>query len=224
MGWDNENTMRYVILDIETLPHPDAHQWLAPVLPAANLKDPAKIAASIEERRAERDDKLGLDPDCCTICALGYHVVGNAEPVCEVVRTETTEGGALDRLGWELRKDPNTKIVTFYGRQFDLPVLMRRAMYLGVNFPELNLDRYRSPHIDLWDRLTYQGALRTAHSLSFYAKRMGFTTLDKVDGGDVATLAKAGNWDAIRDHCLSDVGLTHALANRLGLLKLAVAA
>jgi hypothetical protein len=48
---------------------------------------------------------------------------------------------------------------------------------------------------------------------------MGFTTLDKVDGKDVAALAKAGNWDAIRDHCLSDVGLTHAVAERLGLLR-----
>lgn len=216
--------MRYLVLDIETLPHPDAAQWLGPVSAAANLVDPVKIAKSIEERRAERDDKLGLDPDCCVTCAIGYHVVGNAEPVCEVTRTETTEAGAIERLAWELKKDASTKIVTFYGRQFDLPVLMRRAMYLGVAFPEINLDRWKSPHIDVWDRLTYGGALRTAHSLSFYAKRFGFTTLDKVDGGDVATLAKAGNWDAIRDHCLSDVGLTHALANKLGLLKLAVAA
>ncbi len=41
----------------------------------------------------------------------------------------------------------------------------------------------------------------------------------KVDGKDVAALAKVGNWDAIRDHCLSDVGLTHAVAERLGLLR-----
>jgi len=217
--------MKYLILDIETLPHPDANQWLEPVQAAANLKDPVKVAASIAERQAERDDKLGLDPDCCVIAALGYHVVGRAEPFCDVTRgVEKAEGDALEHLAWELAKDASTKIVTFYGRQFDLPVVMRRAMYLGVKFPALNLDRYRSPHIDLWDVLTYHGALRTAHSLKFYAKRMGFTTLDKVDGGDVRALAAAGNWDAIRDHCLSDVGLTHALANRLGLLRLAEAA
>jgi uncharacterized protein YprB with RNaseH-like and TPR domain len=212
--------MRYLILDIETLPHPDANQWLEPVQAAANLKDPAKVEASIKERQAERDDKLGLDPDCCVIAALGYHVVGRSEPCCDVtLGSEKAEGVALEQLAWELTRDANTKIVTFYGRQFDLPVLMRRAMYLGVKFPALNLDRYRSPHIDLWDVLTYHGALRTAHSLKFYAKRMGFTTLDKVDGGDVRALAAAGNWDAIRDHCLSDVGLTHALANKFKLLE-----
>lgn len=215
--------MRYLVLDIETLPHPDASQWLAPVTAAANLKDPAKIAASIAERTAERDDKLGLDPDCCVTCAVGWHVVGGGDPTVDICQNEAQEAEALTRLA-DAYAAPNgqqeTRIVTFYGRQFDLPVLMRRAMYLGVKFPKLNLDRYRSPHIDVWDALTYQGALRTAHSLSFYAKRMGFTTLDKVDGGDVASLAKAGNWDAIREHCASDVGLTHAVANKLGLLRI----
>jgi len=215
--------LKYLILDIETLPHPNASQWLEPVQAAANLVDPVKIAKSIEERTAERDDKLGLDPDCCVACAIGWHVVGGDDPTVDVCRTEAEEAEALRRLAAVYAApmgQQETKIVTFYGRQFDLPVLMRRAMYLGVKFPTLNLDRYRSPHIDVWDVLTFNGALRTAHSLKFYAKRMGFTTLDKVDGGDVRTLAAAGNWDAIREHCLSDVGLTHAVANKLGLLRL----
>jgi len=222
--------MRYLVLDIETLPHPDAAQWLDP-LPSAeapsNYKDEAKIADYIAKANAEaaakRDDKLGLDPDCCVSCAIGWHVVGGGDPVCVIAKTEAEEAEGLRQLA-EAYAAPQgqqeTRIVTFYGRQFDLPVLMRRAMYLGVKFPALNLDRYRSPHIDVWDALTYNGALRTAHSLKFYAKRMGFTTLDKVDGGDVRTLAAAGNWDAIGEHCLSDVGLTHAVANKLGLLRI----
>lgn len=213
--------MRYLVLDIETLPHPDAGQWLEPVKPDARCTKPDSIAKSIEEKTAERDDKLGLDPDCCLIAAVGYHVVGRSDPFCDLTYgREKDEADALEHLWWEFLKDADTRIVSFYGRSFDLPVLMRRSMYLGVKHPRLNLDRYRSPHIDVWDALTYGGALRTAHGLAFYGKRMGFTTLDKVDGADVAKLAKAGNWDAIREHCLSDVGLTHAVANRLGLLKL----
>ena len=214
--------MRYLILDIETLPHPDAPQWLGPVTAAANLKDPVKIAASVAERTAERDEKLGLDPDCCQICAIGWHVVGGDDPTVDLCQNEAQEAAALTRFAAAYAA-PNgqqeTRIVTFFGRQFDVPVIRRRAMLLNLKFPEISLDRYRSPHIDVWDALTYNGALRTAHSLSFYAKRLGFTTLDKVDGKDVAALAKAGQWDAIRDHCLSDVGLTHAGAERLGLLR-----
>lgn len=211
--------MRYMILDLETIAHPDAGQWLGPVKAAANLKDPAKIAKDIEERTADRDDKLGLDPDCCRIVALGWVDVGSNEPVCLMAFDEAQEKSMLATFWETYRKDANTKLVTFYGRQFDLPVLMRRSMYLGVKCPRLNLDRYRSPHIDVWDALTYAGALRTAHSLTFYAKRNGFGTLDKVDGGDMAALVKAGDWESVKSHCLSDVGLTHALANKLGLLE-----
>lgn len=240
---------RYLVLDLETLPHPQANEWLEPVEcdpkllepiePDSRLKDPAKvaenlakverlraerpaeIAASIKERTEARNAELGLDPDCNVIAAVGYHVIGNGDPFCDVTHgDEKTEGDAIEHLWWEFNKNPDTRIVSFFGRSFDLPVLLRRSMYLGIKHPKLNLDRWKSPHIDVWDALTYGGALRKARSLSFYAKRMGFTTLDKVDGADVAKLAKAGDWEAIKQHCLSDVGLTHALANRLGLLTL----
>lgn len=214
--------MRYIVLDIETLPHPDAGQWLDPVKPDARCTKADSIAKSITEKTAERDEKLGLDPDCCVIAALGYHVIGGKDPFCDVTYgAEVNEQDALEHFWWEFNKVSDTRLVSFYGRSFDLPVLMRRSMYLGVPYPKLNLDRYRSPHIDVWHELTYGGALRSAHKLSFYARRMGFTTLDKVDGSEIQGLAKEGKWDAIRDHCLSDVGLTHAVANRLGLLKLA---
>ena len=212
--------MRYRIADIETCAHPDAGQWLEPVTAAANLKDPVKIAANIAEKTAERDDKLGLDPDCCRIVALGWHDVGYGDPRVEICKDEHEEALQL-AIFWSSYRQHETKLVTFYGRQFDLPVLLRRSMYLGIKAPPLNLDRYRSPHVDLWDALTFNGALRTAHGLKFYQKRLGLPTLDKVDGSEIAALVAAGKWEAVRDHCLSDVGLTHALANKLGLLEVA---
>lgn len=215
--------MKYIVLDIETLPHPDASQWLGPVLPAANLKDPGKIAASIEERTAERDEKLGLDPDCNQICAIGWHQVGTDDVRVVLAKNEAEEAGALRDLAAAYASpmgQQETRLVTFYGRQFDLPVVMRRAMYLGIDFPKLNLDRWKSPHIDVWDALTYGGALRTAHSLKFYCRRLNLVTGDPFDGAQVSQLAKEGRWDDIKDHCIADIGATHALANRLGLLKL----
>ena len=214
--------LKYLVLDIETLPHPDAESWLPPVQAAANLKDPVKIAASIAERQADRADKLGLDPDCLRICAIGWHLPADGgDPMCLIAKTEAEEADALRQLA-EAYAAPKgrqeTRFVTFFGRSFDLPVLMRRAMYLNVQFPAISLDRYRSCHVDVHDALTFSGALRTAHSLAFYAKRMGFVTSDTVHGGDVRTLAAAGHWEAIRQHCVSDVQLTYLLAKRLGLL------
>lgn len=209
---------RFIVIDLETAAHPDAANWLEPVQPDSRLKDPAKKAASIAEKTAERDEKLGLDPDLCRIVALGYHVVGGADPVIDLCRDEAEEKIALGRFWQVYRAYGNTKLVTFYGRQFDLPVLMRRSFYLGVDYSPLNLDRYRSTHVDIWDALTFNGALRTARGLQFYAKRLGLPMLDKVDGADVAGLVAAGEWEAVSAHCLSDIGYTHAIAERMGLL------
>ena len=213
--------MAYIILDIETIPHPDAHQWAEPVRAARNLKDPDKIAAGLAEKLAKQADEFGLDPDCNRIVAMGVHVVGRAEPEVWLMRDEFEERQHLIQFRDLYHSHRDVRLVTFNGFRFDLPVLMRRAMYLDVeHFPILNIDRYRSEHIDLWQKLSYNGAI-SAHSLKFYAKRMGFGTLDKVDGSQIAQLVKEERWQEIHDHCLSDIGLTHALANRLGLLKMA---
>lgn len=213
---------KFIVLDIETRALPEAAQWFDPVKPKANLVDPVKIAADIAEKEAARADGFGLDPDTCQTLAIGYAVVGGGDPFCDVTMgNEKIEKDAIEHLWWEYGKSADTRLVTFYGRQFDLPVLLRRSMYLGIKHPRISLDRWKSPHIDVWDALTFGGALRTAHSLAFYARRCGFTTLDKVDGADIGKLAAAGEWEKIREHCLSDVGLTHALAAKLGLLEAA---
>lgn len=215
--------MVYVILDIETLAHPSAASWLDPVKADGRLKDPEKIAADIAEKTAARDAEAGLHPDTCVCCALGYHVVGQDEPTCLLMRDEYEEREML-RQFWDtyraLDKRNEVALVTFFGLSFDLPVLLSRSMFLDLDAPDLDTDKYRSRHApyDLHWRLSRKGAVK-AKSLAFYARRFGFTTLDKVDGSQIAALVKADDWNAVEAHCLSDVGLTHALANRMKVLR-----
>lgn len=217
--------MVYVILDIETLAHPDAHLWVDEVKPDARLKDPEKIAASIAEKTADRDAALALHPDTNVICALGYHVVGREDPTCLLMRDEYEEREMI-RQFWDvylaLDKRQEVRLVTFFGLSFDVPTLLSRSMWLDLDHPEISTDKYRSPHApyDLCWRLTRNGAIKPM-SLKFYAKRAGLGTLDKVDGSQISELAKAEDWTAIEQHCLSDIGLTHALANRMKVLKVA---
>lgn len=209
---------RFRVIDLETVGNPKALDWLGPVKPAANLVDPVKIAKSIEERTAERNEKLALDWDCCRIVALGWVDVGSNEPVCLLASDEAEEAFALGTF-WRTYREHETALVTFNGLKFDLPVLLTRSIDLGVKHPPLNLNRFKTPHIDVWQYLTRDGARQFPHGLSFYAKKYGFTTLDKVDGSQIADLVKAGEWEKVREHCLSDVGLTHAVANKFGLLE-----
>jgi hypothetical protein len=100
-------------------------------------------------------------------------------------------------------------------------VLIMRSIYLDVEYPEIVIrPEWKSPHIDLYERLSIQGARKNVKSLKFYAKRFKIGTLDKVDGSQIGQLVAEGKWDDVKAHCLSDLGLTHAIANRLKLLKM----
>lgn len=210
--------MRYRILDLETCGHDQAGSWLDPVKAPANYKDLVKIADYIRDETMERNNKLGLDIDCCRIVALGWHDVGGADPTVHLAKDEFEEREGL-KLFWERF---NHRLVTFNGIRFDLPVLVMRSLDLNVPHPELTFaPAWKSSHIDLWERLSLGGARKDVKSLAFYCRKYGFGTLDKVNGADIARLVAEDtpeSWQAVYDHCLSDIGLTHALANKLGIL------
>jgi predicted PolB exonuclease-like 3'-5' exonuclease len=108
-------------------------------------------------------------------------------------------------------------IVSFNGFGYDLPVLMRRSQYLGIAHPFISLDRYRSPHIDLMQKLTFNGQIK-AHKLRFYSSRFGMAVEDPHDGAEIAALVKAGDWKAVESHCLADLAQTRFIAQKLKLI------
>jgi predicted PolB exonuclease-like 3'-5' exonuclease len=213
--------MRYRILDLETIGLPQAVEWVDPLKAPSNYKDPLKIDAFIKEAEAERAEKFGLDADTCQIVALGWHDVGYGDPTVLIFKDEDQERAGL-RVFWDTYQQQYTKLVTYNGTGFDLPVLIMRSIYLDVDYPEIVIrPEWKTPHIDIYEKLSVQGARKNVKSLKFYAKRLGIGTLDKVDGSQISQLVAEGKWDDVESHCLSDIGLTHALANRLKLLRMA---
>jgi hypothetical protein len=203
-----------VIVDIETYPIDDADQYVEPVEAPANYKDPEKIAAYIASAQQKAVDRCGLDPDLCRIVALGWMFAGEPTPQVKVCKTVTEERDALEYFWRDAMDQP---LVTFNGLKFDLPVLMRRSLYLGIAHPMLNLDRYRTPHIDLFNRLTFNGAI-SGHSLKFYLSRFGIASDDETSGKDTAALVRANDWKSVAAHCEADVRGTKQLAVRIGAL------
>lgn len=110
-------------------------------------------------------------------------------------------------------------LVGFNNFHFDGPVLVRRSQYLGVPYPELSFDKYRSPDVDLMQRLTFNGTI-DAKKLQEYARLFcipGAGT-DECNGSQIAALVKADEWATVASHCACDVALTKGLAERLGWL------
>lgn len=209
-----------LIVDLETAPIEDAEQYLTePVSAPSNYKDEAKIAAFIAEATQKQLGGCSLDPDLCRIVALGWCYSDRSEPVVHHCKDTEAERWLLEEF-WKNAIGLNHQVrtlVTFNGHSFDLPVLARRSLYLGVRCPVLNIDRYRSPHIDLKNVLSYNGLLKW-HSLKFYAGRFGIPNDDLTTGDQIGQLVKDGKWDDVVAHCRADVLATKALASRLGVL------
>lgn len=210
--------MSTTLVDIECVGIDTASDYLEPIEAPSNYKDAVKIEAYIAEATARAIDRCGLDPDLCRIVALGHGEATGKDSVI-LCRDEETEAAALAAF-WKRVTNAagvvNT-LVSFNGFSYDLPVLMRRSQLLGVDHPVISLDRYRSPHMDLMQRLTFNGAIK-AHSLKFYASRFGMPVEDTVDGSQIAALVKAGNFQAVEDHCRSDLALTRFVAQKLRLI------
>lgn len=217
--------MDSIVIDIETIGASDCESYLESVTAPANYKDEAKIAAYCAEKRASQIERAGLEADLCEVVAVGYRLFNRASEMCAMVHTRDEWGeGALLELLWDvvmarghvLPVEP-LQIIGFNCLGFDLPVLIRRSQLLGVRYPHISLDRYRTPHIDLLQKLTFNGAL-TMRSLAFYLRRFGIPHDDKITGADIARLVAEGNWAAVAAHCRADVEGAAALAQKLGYL------
>jgi hypothetical protein len=208
MGYNNENASR-LFLDIETSALPDAALFLEAPEPPSNWKDPLKRQAYIEEKLNEQIEKAALDPDLCRIVCIGTMREDEDEP-------STLIGPEVDMIAEFWMRLGDRVTVGYNHLGFDLPFLIRRSQYLGIPAPALNLDKYRTPHIDLQQKLSFNGQFKF-RSLDFYVKRFALDVpSDPFTGKDITALVAAGKWEAVMHHCAVDVVKVAALARRLG--------
>lgn len=221
MGFDNEfahaSQTDYLVFDIETVPMPECATYLDMdgIEAPSNYKDPEKIKAFIAEKRQRLIDSAGLDIDLCEIACIGWELPDGTGAV--MPRAMFTEDAML-RAFWKAAQ--TAVLVGFNVWHFDLPVLARRSLYLGVSVPDLDLDSYR-PGFRVRDvavALSF-GRRDLVRSLDFYCKRFGIAHDDSVKGADIAALVAAGKWEQVTGHCYADVHSTHLLAERIGLVR-----
>ncbi|OIP60237.1 MAG: 3'-5' exonuclease [Candidatus Moranbacteria bacterium CG_4_10_14_3_um_filter_45_9] len=132
--------------------------------------------------------------------------------------TVMNEKEMLQKL-WDIAEKYDT-FVTFNGRQFDVPFLMVRSAVHGIR-PSKNLlaNRYlnvqpsNARHIDLFDQLTFYGALRRKGGLHLWCRAFGIESpkAQGVDGNDVKALFENGKSTDIARYNARDLRATYEL-------------
>lgn len=197
----------YLILDIETIPDRELHT------PPEPTGGPGAVERPMPPLYACKPIVLGvmwLDED------LGVKRIG-------IVGENKDEAGMmLDFAEFMGKWRPH--LVTWNGRSFDLPVLALRALRFGLNFGWYYRGegyRYRfseEGHLDLCDYLADHGAAKMT-SLDGAARVIGLPGKGDVDGSQVEGLYHAGQIEALRRYCLSDVAQTAFLFLRYRLVS-----
>lgn len=216
MSYNDEQLWPRLVLDLETCALADADGFLEPVAAPSNYKDPEKIRAYQEEKRIELLGRCALDPDLCRVVAVGLWADTEKPEVWSLDEDDDDEEQLIGRA-WKAIRQAQA-VIGFNILGFDLPVLIRRSQYLGIAVPSINLDRYRTPHVDLMERLSFNGKLRY-RGLDFYCKRFEIDVPDAHAGKDIAELIAGADWPAVVKHCEADVIKTRALAQRLGYIQ-----
>jgi len=205
----------YALLDISTAPLSNAADYLdADAIRApSNWKDESKITAYRAEKLAERLDGAALDFDLAQITGIAITVVGCEEPVIIVGENER---GIVEHAANYLR-DVH-QVVTYNGRSFDVPMLKRRAMYLGLKFPHISTDRYKGDVVDLMQLLSDSDPSRR-RSLSFYCKRLAWSDLHKpLDGAAESKVLDTQDWTGLRASLAHDLEAIRRLAVWAGVI------
>jgi predicted PolB exonuclease-like 3'-5' exonuclease len=115
----------------------------------------------------------------------------------------------------------SSRIFTFNGRSFDLPVLYHRMLAHAIE-PAMPLKKARfqkpwesDPHIDLMNELSWDGATRRP---SLREVCIGWGLPDpkaSFSGVSVADMVAKGEWFAIKQYCLGDVRALTQIRDRL---------
>jgi len=191
---------------------------------AARAELPTRIADDLAKRTAALLESAVFDADACRIVCVGLREHDGSEYVTCVL-SERQERAALEDV-WQ-RVNQTTPMLGYGLTWYDAGVLVRRSQLLGVPVPAAFYRQGKYRHdmiIELADYLTLNGMIeqRKGRGLDYHCKRLGITVDDAHTGKDIAALWAAGDLDGITAHCQADITRIRLLAERLGVIPVAV--
>lgn len=227
----------YCVLDIETYKDQNSKliekrlevteqekELVGQVMPNKNIKDPKKIKVNLEKKRKEFleniekkknkiIEKAALSPLTGRLISVGLGFRDDKENwtfKVKLIKPNENELGLLNWLDTELvdSKPVTQYLVTYNGRDFDLPFIVGRALInnYGFVYPVGKFTTYKC-HFDIF-KILQSGKLPEWHTAITGESHT-------LKGSDVAALVEAEQWKEIEQHNLEDVQATANLFDRL---------
>ena len=203
--------MTYLFFDIETEANKHALEFMPEPNAPANYKDPEKIKAYIEDKKAEQAKTAALDPDYGEIVAVSYQHGVDGE--LTTLLASELDGGEKELINrfWLVYRAANGRSCGYNIMGFDLPYLMRRSFSLRI-MPSVKpfLAKYRTdPTLDLMAVLYNWGQ---AKGLKWVCRRYGIQNdLPDLDGSQVGEM----DAETLKAYCANDVKLVVRLFQRM---------
>ncbi|MBI4698966.1 MAG: ribonuclease H-like domain-containing protein [Nitrospirae bacterium] len=186
--------------------------------------------AETEEQIKEAKDGLAFSPLTGEIVAIGmlnpdtqrgavfFQAPGSPQEPFEeegIRFIADTEAGILQKF-WDAVKSYD-QVITFNGRAFDAPFIIIRSAVHGIKpTKDLMGNRYSASHTDLFDLLSFYGAVRRKFSLHMWCKAFGIKSPKEegVTGHEVKDLFNEGRYVEIARYCCGDLYATRELFDR----------
>lgn len=222
-----------LVFDIETIPDIAGLRQLHELPESLSDEEVAELA--YQQRRAQTGNDflpLYLQRVVTISCALRH---GESFRVWSLSSPASTEAEVIQRFFDGINKY-TPQLVSWNGGGFDLPVLHYRGLLHKISAPRYwdlgdgdfadsrefkwnnYIGRYHTRHLDLMDLLAlYQP--RANAPLDALVKLMGFPGKLGMNGSQVWQAWQAGEHDAIRDYCETDVVNTYLVYNRFRLMR-----
>jgi predicted PolB exonuclease-like 3'-5' exonuclease len=216
--------MRYAVFDIETRVN---KELLKSVFFAGQGldKEEAYIRFRADLIKRQGDDFPPLVLHVPISIALGDVSADHVLRKVESLAVDNYSEAELVREFWRRLESFNGCLVSFNGRQFDLPVLELQALRYGlrcpVHFSESGRRRRyaTSRHLDLFDFLSNYGVFRLRGGINALLQMIGLPGKEAMDGSRVQQAYEAGQMDKIHRYCRRDVVQTYFLFLRVQLLR-----
>ena len=217
--------MNYAIFDIET--RVDKGLVKSVYAPREDISD----RQAYERLRSERVAETGSD-----FLPISFHVpvsiaVGTVNSEAVLVSVETLGAGdyseeTIVRDFWERVERFNGTLVSFNGRNFDLPVLELHALKYGCAAPRYFNQRFghryrysEEGHYDLYEFIGNHGVNRIRGGFDLLCKLIGLRGKGDIDGSMVQDLWEEGRLAEIHEYCRQDVIQTYLLLLRVELMR-----